>query len=87
MITLSLKKINNLKNNYNEMKTLLNNKLEKLELEQQIRFDNLKYALGQVGRLKMLTEVKSEIVGIITICNWINKKILQMLKKIAEIIG
>ena len=76
MITLSLKKINNLKNNYNEMKTLLNNKLEKLELEQQIRFDNLKYALGQVGRLKMLTEVKSEIVGIITICNWINKKIL-----------
>ena len=76
MITLSLKKINNLKNNYNEMKTLLNNKLEKLELEQQIRFDNLKYALGQVGRPKMLTEVKSEIVGIITICNWINKKIL-----------
>ena len=76
MITLSLKKINNLKNNYNEMKTLLNNKLEKLELEQQIQFDNLKYALGQVGRPKMLTEVKSEIVGIITICNWINKKIL-----------
>ena len=69
------------------MKTLLNNKLEKLELEQQIQFDNLKYALGQVGRPKMLTEVKSEIVGIITICNWINKKILQMLKKIAEIIG
>ena len=30
------------KNNYNEMKTLLNNKLEKLELEQQIQFDNLK---------------------------------------------
>ena len=87
MITLSLKKINNLKNNYNEMKTLLNNKLEKLELEQQIQFDNLKYALGQVGRPKMLTEVKSEIVGIITICNWINKKILLMLKKIAEIIG
>ena len=87
MITLSLKKINNLKNNYNEMKTLLNNKLEKLELEQQIQFDNLKYALGQVGRPKMLTEVKSEIVGIITICNWINKKILQMLKKIAEIMG
>ena len=69
-------KINNLKNNYNEMKTLINNKLEKLELEQQIQFDNLKYALGQVGRTKMLSEVKSEIVGIITICNWINKKIL-----------
>ena len=58
------------------MKTLLNNKLEKLELEQQIRFDNLKYALGQVGRTKMLSEVKSEIVGIITICNLINKRIL-----------
>jgi len=49
------------------MKTLLNNKLEKLELEQQIQFDSLKYALGQVGRPKILTEVKSEIVGIITI--------------------
>ena len=76
MITSSLNKKNNLKNNYNEMKTLLNNKLEKLELEQQIQFDSLKYALSQVGRPKMLTEVKSEIVGIITICNWINKKIL-----------
>ena len=69
------------------MKTLLNNKLEKLELEKKIQFDNLKYALGQVGRPKILTEVKSEMVGIIKICNWINKKILLMLKKIAEIIG
>jgi len=50
-------KINNLKNNYNEMKTLLNNKLEKLELEQQIQVDNLKYTLGQVFRPEMLIEI------------------------------
>ena len=50
-------KINNLKNNYSEMKTLLNNKLEKLELEQQIQVDNLKYTLGQVFRPEMLIEI------------------------------
>jgi len=39
------------------MKTLLNNKLEKLELEQQIQVDNLKYTLGQVFRPEMLIEI------------------------------
>ena len=52
-------KLNNLKNNYNEIKTLLNNKLEKLEQDQQMQFDNLKYALGQGGGLKMLGAVKN----------------------------
>ena len=52
-------KLNNLKNNYNEIKTLLNNKLEKLEHDQQMQFDNLKYALGQGGGLKMLGAVKN----------------------------
>ena len=52
-------KLNNLKNNYNEIKNLLNNKLEKLEQNQQMQFDNLKLALGQGGGLKMLREVKN----------------------------
>ena len=52
-------KLNNLKNNYNEIKTLLNNKLEKLEQDQQMQFDNLKLALGQGGGLKMLGAVKN----------------------------
>ena len=52
-------KLNNLKNNYNEIKTLLNNKLEKLEHEQQMQFDNLKYALEQGGNLKMMGAVKN----------------------------
>lgn len=56
---LAQQKLNNLKNNYNEIKTLLNNKLEKLEQDQQMQFDNLKYALGQGGGLKMLGAVKN----------------------------
>ena len=52
-------KLNNLKNNYNEIKTLLNNKIEKLEHDQQMQFDNLKYALEQGGGLKMLGAVKN----------------------------
>ena len=52
-------KLNNLKNNYNEIKNLLNNKLEKLEQNQQMQFDNLKLALGQGGGLKMLGAVKN----------------------------
>ena len=52
-------KLNNLKNNYNEIKTLLNNKIEKLEHDQQMQFDNLKYALEQGGGLKMMGAVKN----------------------------
>ena len=52
-------KLNNIKNNYNEIKTLLNNKIEKLEQDQQMQFDNLKYALEQGGGLKMMGAVKN----------------------------
>ena len=55
---ISQQKLNNLKNNYNEIKTLLNNKLEKLEYDQQMQFDNLKSALGKGGRLKMKGAIK-----------------------------
>ena len=55
---ISQQKLNNLKNNYNEIKTLLNNKLEKLEYDQQMQFDNLKSALGKGGRLKMKSAIK-----------------------------
>lgn len=56
-------KLNNLKNNYNEIKTLLNNKIEKLEHDQQMQFDNLKYALEQGGGLKMMGAVKNSNGG------------------------
>ena len=52
-------KLNNIKHNYNEIKTLLNNKIEKLEQDQQMQFDNLKYALEQGGNLKMMGAVKN----------------------------
>ena len=52
-------KLNNIKNNYNEIKTLLNNKIEKLEQDQQMQFENLKYALEQGGGLKMMGAVKN----------------------------
>ena len=52
-------KLNNIKNNYNEIKTMLNNKIEKLEQDQQMQFDNLKYALEQGGGLKMMGAVKN----------------------------
>jgi len=52
-------KLNNIKNNYNEIKTLLNNKIEKLEQEQQMQFENLKYAIEQGGGLKMMGAVKN----------------------------
>ena len=52
-------KLNNIKNNYNEIKTLLNNKIDKLEQDQQMQFDNLKYALEQGGSLKMMGAVKN----------------------------
>ena len=53
------KRLNDLKNNYNEIKTLLNNKIEKLEQDQQMQFDNLKFALEQGGGLKMMGAVKN----------------------------
>ena len=56
---LAQQKLNNIKNNYNEIKTLLNNKIEKLEQDQQMQFDNLKYALEQGGGLKMMGAVKN----------------------------
>ena len=56
-------KLNNLKNNYKEIQTLLNNKLEKLEHEQQMQFDNLKYALGQERGLKIPGAVKNANKG------------------------
>ena len=52
-------KLKNIKNDYNEIKILLNNKIEKLEQDQQIQFDNLKYALEQGGSLKMMGAVKN----------------------------
>ena len=52
-------KLNNIKNNYNEIKTLLNNKIDKLEQDQQMQFDNLKLALEQSGGLKMMGAVKN----------------------------
>ena len=52
-------KLNNIKNNYNEIKTLLNNKIDKLEQDQQMQFDNLKYALEQGGGLKMMGAVRN----------------------------
>ena len=52
-------KLNNIKNNYNEIKTLLNNKIDKLEQDQQMQFENLKYALEQGGGLKMMGAVKN----------------------------
>jgi len=52
-------KLNNIKNNYNEIKTLLNNKIEKLEQDQQMQFDNLKLALEKGGGLKMMGAVKN----------------------------
>ena len=52
-------KLNNIKHNYNEIKTMLNNKIEKLEQDQQMQFDNLKYALEQGGNLKMMGAVKN----------------------------
>ena len=55
---ISQQKLNNLKNNYNEIKILLYNKLKKLEQNQQIQFDNLKSTLIQGGRLKMKGVIK-----------------------------
>ena len=52
-------KLNNIKNNYNEIKTLLNNKIEKLEQDQQMQFENLKHAIEQGGGLKMMGAVKN----------------------------
>ena len=49
---ISKQKLNNLKNNYNEIKMLLYNKLKKLEQNQQMQFDNLKSTLIQGGNLK-----------------------------------
>ena len=55
---ISQQKLNNLKNNYNEIKILLYNKLKKLEQNQQMQFDNLKSTLIQGGRLKMKGVIK-----------------------------
>ena len=52
-------KLNNIKNNYNEIRTLLNNKIDKLEQDQQMQFENLKFALEQSGGLKMMGAVKN----------------------------
>jgi hypothetical protein len=52
-------KLNNIKNNYNEIKSLLNNKIDKLEQDQQMQFMNLKYALEQGGGLKMMGAVRN----------------------------
>ena len=56
---LAQQKLNNIKNNYNEIKNLLNNKIEKLEHDQQMQFNNLKYALEQGGGLKMMGAVRN----------------------------
>ena len=58
-------KLNILKNKYNEIKTLLNNMLEKMEQDQQMQLDNLKYTLYQGGRLKMSVRKKMIMVGMI----------------------
>ena len=52
-------KLNNIKNNYNEIKSLLNNKIDKLEQDQQMQFMNLKHALEQGGGLKMMGAVRN----------------------------
>ena len=51
-----------------------------MEQNQQMQFDNLKSTLIQGGRLKMKGVIKKkQIVGIIPICNWMNKKILKFI--------
>ena len=56
-------KLNNLKNNYNEMKILLNNKIEKLEQEQRMQYENLKRSIEQGGGLKMMGAGKNSNGG------------------------
>ena len=75
---ISPQKLNNLKNNYNEIKILLYNKLKKLEQNQQMQFDNLKSTLIQGGRLKMKGVIKKTNSGNNS-CNWMNKKILKFI--------
>ena len=57
------KKLNNMKNNYKEIRTLLNNKIEKLEQDQQMQIDSLKHAIEQGGGLKLKSAVKNSMGG------------------------
>ena len=56
-------KLNKIKNNYNEIKSLINNRIDKLEHDQEMQFINLKYALEMGGGLKMMGAVRNAEEG------------------------
>lgn len=57
------KGIQEIQKNYNEIKTLLENKLDALEMKQKIEMENLKYALEKGGNPRIKASMKNTFEG------------------------